>query len=115
MAPDVASDRGYGVKALLENWMQLSSIFPGIQIQLLRLENVGNNTAVAETRTTAYFSDETLRRAFPQLIEDEVGFSIAGRRLGHQLSMRGSVASMIRAASLVCYTTSTCWHHFCGC
>ncbi|KAK1948581.1 hypothetical protein P3T76_000870 [Phytophthora citrophthora] len=103
IAPDVASDRGYGVEAHLENWRQLSSIFPDIQIQLLRLESAGDNTAVGETRMTVYLSDKTLRRAFPQLIEDEKGFRIAGRLLGQQISMHGSsfVASLLHNTNIL--------------
>uniref|UniRef100_H3GMT3 Uncharacterized protein n=1 Tax=Phytophthora ramorum TaxID=164328 RepID=H3GMT3_PHYRM len=49
MVPGVASDTGYGVDALIENWGFVTTFHPDIDVQLLCLENSAEGWVVGST------------------------------------------------------------------
>ncbi|KAG4216568.1 hypothetical protein PC116_g34951, partial [Phytophthora cactorum] len=73
MAPDVTDGSLFGVDAQLENWRLLALYFGDVRVDLKGLRTPTTDTLIAGTVTRATITNNTLRRAFPQLNSDGVG------------------------------------------
>ncbi|GMF18049.1 unnamed protein product [Phytophthora lilii] len=103
MAADVTDSGLCGAEALLEKWKILSHYCGDVNVQLERLEQVGETSLLAKMITRITVTESMLRQVFPHLVvdherdEDEVEqpvckLSPLGQKLLDQrLTMRGSV------------------------
>ncbi|KAG6623255.1 uncharacterized protein IUM83_06263 [Phytophthora cinnamomi] len=70
-ASSVVSESGYGTDALMENWSFVSRYHPDIDIQLTCLENNAEGFMVGRTLGRLTITENTLRNAFPHLVDAE--------------------------------------------
>ncbi|KAG2786423.1 hypothetical protein Pcac1_g4166 [Phytophthora cactorum] len=98
MAPDVTDGSLFGVDAQLENWRLLALYFGDVRVDLKGLRTPTTDTLIAGTVTRATITNNTLRRAFPQLNSDGVGGTkggvwspLAAKMMGNRLVIHGSV------------------------
>ncbi|ETP41867.1 hypothetical protein F442_11165 [Phytophthora nicotianae P10297] len=90
MAPDVVGVIDYGVEALLHNWKLITLCTPDIDIQLVRLEDGPGDSIVAITKGSYTITEDTLRFAFPHLVNgNEVDAWLASRLFGQRLVTTG--------------------------
>ncbi|KAG7375867.1 hypothetical protein PHYPSEUDO_014966 [Phytophthora pseudosyringae] len=87
MAPDVTDGNVSGAEALLENWKLLSLHHSDVQLQLKRLDQVGQDSLLASTATSVIITENTLRDVYPHL----AGSLLEAKLLNQRLVMRGSV------------------------
>ncbi|KAK1943334.1 hypothetical protein P3T76_004730 [Phytophthora citrophthora] len=89
MAPDVAYDTAIGVDAILYKWRQVSMIHPDIDIQLVQLDRDTENIIEATVKGMATVSMNTIRYAFPHLMNGDTLSPLAVRLLDRQLEVDG--------------------------
>ncbi|KAG1694059.1 hypothetical protein DVH05_022076 [Phytophthora capsici] len=70
IAADVAGSTGCGVERLSEDFRLLSRYLPSLSTCLLRLEMGPRESIIATTRVEFTFTMNTIRLAFPHLIQD---------------------------------------------
>ncbi|GMF65829.1 unnamed protein product [Phytophthora lilii] len=92
--PAVVCETGYGADALMESWIFVSQFHPDIDVNLKCLENSAVGLIVGSTIGRLTITENTLRHAFPHLVDDSEGgerMQLAKKLLGQQLVMRGSI------------------------
>ncbi|EGZ27681.1 hypothetical protein PHYSODRAFT_470113 [Phytophthora sojae] len=107
MATDVTDGEVYGVEALLETWALQSVCYDDIDLQPVRLEESPRGSVLATTKGTLTINENTLRFAFPHLVDSTEWSNLAVKMLGQRLALRGSVefewdAASARVTSIVC-------------
>ncbi|OWY95822.1 hypothetical protein PHMEG_00034075 [Phytophthora megakarya] len=98
MTPDVSDGYLRGPRALLQNWMLLSSYFDDIHVELESMEKRTQDTLLVTICTSISISRNTLQLVFPHLNSDGHGgvnggiWSPLAKRLeGQRLIVKGSV------------------------
>ncbi|OWY95945.1 hypothetical protein PHMEG_00033911 [Phytophthora megakarya] len=91
MAPDVTDGAVTGVEALLEAWRFVSQCFLHMDMKPVKLQNPAAHVLVAYTEGTVTIDEETLRLAFPHLVQHKRGSPLAAMLVGQQLVVHGSV------------------------
>ncbi|ETL48658.1 hypothetical protein L916_01749 [Phytophthora nicotianae] len=89
MTPDVVDGTVSGAEALLEKWKFISLHHDDVYFQLKRLEQVGKESLVAVTSTSATITEKTLRHVYPHLVGERS--PLATKLLNQRLIMCGSV------------------------
>ncbi|POM71220.1 Protein kinase [Phytophthora palmivora] len=96
IALDVDTGAVFGLNGLVENWRNLTQLFPDIHTQLDGLAKVSTDTVIAKTTTTFTITKKSLQNVFPHLVNDSKIQSerrelIIAKLLGRRILMRGSV------------------------
>ncbi|KAL3657715.1 hypothetical protein V7S43_017290 [Phytophthora oleae] len=91
MAPDVTDGWVYGPEAIMEQWKCYSLCHGDLNIELQGLQRGPQGCIVASTMTSVTVTEEMLRHAFPHLLKDAAGQSLAAKLLGWRFVMCGSV------------------------
>ncbi|OWZ07701.1 hypothetical protein PHMEG_00019876 [Phytophthora megakarya] len=89
MASDVVYDSVVGVRALVRNWQRVTATHPDIDIRLVRLEKGSEASVVAIVKGLTTISENTVKYAFPHLVEGNYFSPLAQRLLGRQLEVDG--------------------------
>lgn len=87
---NVAGETGYGIDSLMGDWQLIYNMHNDFDVQLVRLEYGVCDSLVATTRVTFSINENTMRIAFPHLM-DGVGRELAAKLLGQKLVMHGAV------------------------
>ncbi|KUF85285.1 hypothetical protein AM587_10010498 [Phytophthora nicotianae] len=93
IASDVFYNGECGAEAILRSWKLLSSWFRNVQLELVRIKKMSANSVVAVTTTSITITEETLRHAFPHLIDTGTGsssFALVHLLLDERLVLHGS-------------------------
>ncbi|KAG6623331.1 uncharacterized protein IUM83_06266 [Phytophthora cinnamomi] len=109
MSNDVTDGAVSGIDALLKNWALQSLCYDEIDLQPVRFEKVPRGSLVATTRGLLVINNNTLRYAFPHLVNSAQWSDLALNMLGQRLALRGSVqfewdSASARVTSVVCKT-----------
>ncbi|KAG7394318.1 hypothetical protein PHYBOEH_005363 [Phytophthora boehmeriae] len=90
MASDVAYGTVCGIEALLENWRLMTLYHEDIDVQLLRLDDGAHGTLIATSKGKIVITEQTLRYAFPNLLNDGKWSPLALKLLGQELTVIGT-------------------------
>ncbi|KAK1929664.1 hypothetical protein P3T76_014881 [Phytophthora citrophthora] len=90
MAPDVVGLTGCGVERLIEDFRLLSLYLPSLSTRLLRLEMGPRESIIATTRVEFTLKTNTIRLAFPHLIQDGEWSPTALLLLDQRVVMQGT-------------------------
>ncbi|OWY94941.1 hypothetical protein PHMEG_00035191 [Phytophthora megakarya] len=98
MAPDVIYDTVAGVRALVQNWQRVTATHPDIDISLVRLEQRSDDSVVTTVKVLTTISEDTMRYAFPHLVDGNTFSLIAQKLLGCQLEIEGVLQMTLDAS-----------------
>ncbi|KAG6955602.1 hypothetical protein JG687_00011107 [Phytophthora cactorum] len=79
---------------MIQNWQQISRWFPGIEMELNRLQKDPTGSLVATMTTAVSISEQTIRVVFPHLHDSDgngTRDTLAHQLLDQTLIMRGSM------------------------
>ncbi|KAK1942269.1 hypothetical protein P3T76_006591 [Phytophthora citrophthora] len=87
MSPEMDAGNAIGLEALARNWRVFTEFFQDVQLQLVRLDSVGENALVATATLSVTISRFSVHKIFPHLVTSkrQTLSSIAGRLLGQRL------------------------------
>ncbi|KAG3242558.1 hypothetical protein PI124_g12626 [Phytophthora idaei] len=91
---DVAFNASHGVGNMIQNWQQISRWFPGIEMELDRLQKDPTGSLVVTMTTTVCISEQTIRVVFSHLHDSDgngTRDTLAHQLLDQTLIMRGSM------------------------
>ncbi|KAG6590797.1 uncharacterized protein IUM83_19529 [Phytophthora cinnamomi] len=94
MTSDVASNHGFGVEVMLEDWRSLSQRHPNLEIVLVKLCNRSEHVIIADVKGYTTITESMLRSALSNSHAsdtEETWPPFASRLLGQRLVIPGSV------------------------
>ncbi|KAG1698662.1 hypothetical protein DVH05_014619 [Phytophthora capsici] len=91
MVEDVTDGSVCGINSIMDNWMRMSFCNPGLEIELVRLENGLQGLLVASIRQHLTITKSMVHSTFPSLVADDGNASIVHKLLGKSLVLVGSV------------------------
>eukprot|EP00644_Phytophthora_capsici_P016649 jgi/Phyca11/122181/e_gw1.47.133.1 len=94
MSPEMDAGTVVGLEALARNWCVFTEFFQDVQLQLERLESIGDNTLVATATLSVTISRLSVHKIFPHLATSKrkalqsIARSLLGQRLVMPVSVR---------------------------